>query len=72
MTLYYLLAKGKAPQLVDEEPEWEDNTSDEGDDRGIIYDDDSVEDDTSDDNGGDDTLDPHFKPLDTNDSLFKD
>lgn len=63
-------------QLVDEEPEFEDlSTDNEEDDRAIRYDDDSMEDplsDDSDDGDGDDDLgfDPLFKPLDTNDTLL--
>lgn len=65
-------------QLVDEEPEFEDlSTDNEEDDRAIRYDDDSMEDplsdDSDDDDGnGDDDLgfDPLFKPLDTNDTIL--
>jgi len=62
-------------QLVNEESEFEDLSSDdEEDDKAIRYDDDSMEDLSSDDDGDDGgeslKFDPFFKPLDTDDTLL--
>ncbi|KAM7507490.1 hypothetical protein LguiA_017943 [Lonicera macranthoides] len=64
--------KGKRLQLVDEEGEWEDlESGEEEDDRAIRYDDDSMDDPLSGGENENEEFDEFFKPLDTDDSLFK-
>ncbi|KAM7524203.1 hypothetical protein LguiA_014105 [Lonicera macranthoides] len=65
-------SSGKRLQLVDEEGEWEDLESrEEEDDRAIRYDDDSIYDPLNDGEDENEEFDEFFKPLDTDDSLFK-
>ncbi|KAL6538176.1 hypothetical protein OROGR_012164 [Orobanche gracilis] len=56
--------------LLDEEHEWEDVDSEE-DDRAIRYDDDSMNDPFSGDEDENGEFDVFFKPLDSDDSIFK-